>query len=50
MVLGTAVNGRADRLVTFHLRHLEPAARAFGIAAVTPPQAWKEVKARHEKK
>jgi putative PIN family toxin of toxin-antitoxin system len=50
MVLETAVNGRADRLVTFNLRHLRPAARVFGIPAVTPPEVWKEVQRRHEKK
>jgi len=50
MVLETAVNGRADRLVTFNLRHLRPAARVFGILAVTPPEVWKEVQRRHEKK
>jgi len=50
MVLETAVNGRADRLVTFDLRHLRPAARAFGVPAVTPPEAWKEIQRRQEKK
>ena len=50
MVLETAVNGRADRLVTFNLRHFKPAAKEFGILAVTPPEAWKEVQRRHEKK
>jgi len=43
MVLETAVNGRADRLVTFNLRHLKPAALRFGIPALTPPDAWKEL-------
>ena len=46
MVLETAVNGRADRLVTFNLRHLGPAAKEFGILAVTPPDAWKEIHAK----
>jgi putative PIN family toxin of toxin-antitoxin system len=50
MVLETAVNGRADRLVTFNLRHLRPAARTFGVPAVTPPEAWKEIQRRQEKK
>jgi hypothetical protein len=50
MVLETAVNGRADRLVTFNLRHLRPAARAFGVPAVTPPEAWKDIQRRQEKK
>ncbi len=50
MVLETAVNGRADRLVTFNLRHLRQAAERFGIATVTPPEAWKEIRDRHAKK
>jgi hypothetical protein len=33
MVLETAVNGIADRLVAFNLRHLKPAAKKFGIVA-----------------
>jgi putative PIN family toxin of toxin-antitoxin system len=49
MVLETAVNGGADRLVTFNLRHLKMAAKKFGIRAVTPPEAWKEIH-RHAKK
>jgi putative PIN family toxin of toxin-antitoxin system len=43
MVLETAVNGRADRLVTLNLRHFKSAAAAFGILALTPPEAWMEV-------
>jgi putative PIN family toxin of toxin-antitoxin system len=50
MVLETAVNGRADRLVTFNLRHLKAAAHRFGIHAITPPEAWKEMERRNEKK
>lgn len=50
MVLATAVNGGADRLVTFNLRHLAEAAGALGIEAVLPRDAWKEVRRRHEKK
>jgi len=50
MVLETAINGRADRLVTFNLRHLKPAGEEFGVRAITPPEAWKEVRALHEKK
>ena len=49
MVLETAVNGAADWLVTFNLRHLADAAREFGIRAVRPPEAWREI-GRHEKK
>ena len=50
LVLETAVSGRADRLVTFNLRHLQPAAGEFGILAVTPPTAWKELESRDAKK
>jgi predicted nucleic acid-binding protein len=50
MVLETAVNGGADRLVTFNLRHFGEAADAFGIKAVLPRDAWKEVRRRNEKK
>ncbi len=51
MVLETAVNGPADRLVTFNLRHLGPAARKFGIRAEPPAETWREVRRRnHEKK
>lgn len=50
MVLATAVNGRADRLVTFNLRHLMQAAEEFRIRTVTPPVAWKEIQHRHAKK
>ncbi|MGO4885487.1 MAG: putative toxin-antitoxin system toxin component, PIN family [Bryobacteraceae bacterium] len=50
MVLETAVNGRADRLVTFNLQHFQTATQAFGIQTLTPPQAWKEVQDRYEKK
>jgi putative PIN family toxin of toxin-antitoxin system len=50
MVLETAANGRADSIVTFNLRDLKPAAEEFGIQTMTPPEAWKEVQRRHEKK
>lgn len=50
MVLETAVNGHADRLVTFNLRDLKPAAEEFGIFAVPPPQAWKEMEGSRAKK
>jgi hypothetical protein len=49
MVLGTAVNGAADRLVTFNERHLASAAREFGIPVQLPSDTWKEVRRRHEK-
>jgi putative PIN family toxin of toxin-antitoxin system len=49
MVLETAVNGEADRLITFNLRHLAEAADEFGVRAVLPREAWREVR-RYEKK
>lgn len=50
MVLETAVNGGAHYLVTFNERHLGAAARSFGIRAMTPRDAWKEVQHIDEKK
>lgn len=50
MVLETAVNGGAERLVTFNIRHLADAARQFGIRVVAPIAGWKEVQGRNEKK
>ena len=49
MVLETAVNGAADWLVTFNLRHLAGAARQFGIRAARPCDVWREIR-RHAKK
>jgi predicted nucleic acid-binding protein len=49
MVLETAVNGAADGLVTFNVRHLAGAAREFGIRVMRPRDAWVEIQ-RHEKK
>jgi putative PIN family toxin of toxin-antitoxin system len=50
MMLETAVNGGAQRLVTFNLRHLGQVASKFGIIALTPPDAWKEIVSLNEKK
>jgi putative PIN family toxin of toxin-antitoxin system len=51
MALETAVNGQADRLVTFNLRHLGQAAQKFGIRADVPGATWREIRGReHEKK
>lgn len=36
MVLDTVVNGRADALVTFNLRHFGPVSRLFGIRLMAP--------------
>lgn len=49
MVLETAVNGGADFLVTFNVRHLANSAREFGIRVTQPRNAWKELKG-YEKK
>jgi predicted nucleic acid-binding protein len=46
MVLETAVNGAADCLVTFNLKHLGQAARTFGIRAVNPGEAWRALMER----
>ena len=50
MVLETAVNGQAGRLVTFNVRHLAAAAREFGIRVFRPRDMWKEVQRRNEEK
>lgn len=50
MVLETAVNGAADWLVTFNIRHLAEAALEFGIRVVKPGEAWKELQRQNEKK
>lgn len=51
MVLETAVNGGADRLATFNMRHLGEAAMAFGICAAPPGRIWREIRgAKDEKK
>ena len=49
VVLETAVNGEADWLVTFNVRHLADAAREFGIRVMRPRDAWREIQ-KHEKK
>jgi len=43
MVLETAVNGGADRIATFNIRHLSVAAQAFGIRAERPGPIWREI-------
>jgi putative PIN family toxin of toxin-antitoxin system len=51
MVLETAVNGRADRLITFNARHLAEAALAFGIRTSPPGAVWREMQGvSYEKK
>ena len=43
MVLETAVNGGADRMATFNIKHLAAAARTFGIRAARPGSIWREI-------
>jgi putative PIN family toxin of toxin-antitoxin system len=42
MVLETAINGRADALVTHNLRHFTAAAGRFGLRVVRPGDLLKE--------
>ncbi len=44
MVLETAVNGRADVLVTVNSRHFQPAVATFGIDVASPAQALNRVR------
>lgn len=37
MVLETAINGRADVIATFNVRHFAAAALYFGVAVEQPP-------------
>jgi putative PIN family toxin of toxin-antitoxin system len=50
MVLETAMNGRADLLVTFNQRHFAAADKLFKIEITTPGQAWRHLETEHEKK
>jgi putative PIN family toxin of toxin-antitoxin system len=43
MVLETAVNGGANSIATFNIRHLRPAARVFGIDATRPNEIWQKI-------
>jgi predicted nucleic acid-binding protein len=45
MVPETAVNGRADALVTFNFRDFDGVARRFGIEVLSPGQAVKRLEA-----
>jgi len=47
MVLETAVNGAADYLATFNLRHLGDAAARFGIEAAAPGQIWRTIRSKY---
>lgn len=44
MVLETAVNGRADALVTFNVRDFGPVPSAFGIEVLLPREALERIK------
>lgn len=44
MVLETAVNGAADVLVTFNLKHFGRSASVFGIRTLLPRDAWMELR------
>jgi len=46
MVLETAVNGRADLLVTLNRHHFEPATRSFSLRVVSPGEAVLELRRR----
>jgi putative PIN family toxin of toxin-antitoxin system len=51
MVLETAVNGRADVLVSFNTRRLRDAGVEFGLRVCTPREFWKDMGgSRYEKK
>lgn len=38
MILEAAVNGRADRIITFNRKHFLPAAQRFGIQVLLPAE------------
>ena len=44
MVLETAVNGRADLLVTFNRRHFEAASATFGIDIESPAETVRRLR------
>ena len=44
MVLETAVNGRADMLVTVNRRDFEPAVKAFGLSVISPAEAVRRLR------
>jgi predicted nucleic acid-binding protein len=46
LVLETAVNGRAEILVTFNRRHFEPAAASFGLKVLAPTDAVQRLENR----
>jgi len=51
MVLETAVNGRADSVVTFNVKHFVRGVERFGLHIAGPGEAWRELRGgSHEKK
>ena len=46
LVLETAVNGRADVVITFNRRHFEPAAAPFGLEILAPADAARRLENR----
>jgi PIN domain-containing protein len=46
LVLETAVNGRAEIVVTFNRRHFEPAATPFGLEILVPADAARRLENR----
>jgi predicted nucleic acid-binding protein len=46
LVLETAVNGRAEIVVTFNRRHFGPAATPFGLEILAPPDAVRRLENR----
>jgi len=50
MVLETAVNGRAELLVTFNRRHFARAAEFFEVTIASPGEALRHLETKHEEK
>jgi putative PIN family toxin of toxin-antitoxin system len=46
MVLETAVNGRADAIVTFNRRHFVSATKRFGIEVLSPAEVVQQMEKR----
>ena len=46
LVLETAVNGRADTVVTFNRRRFGPASTAFGLQILAPADAVRQLESR----
>lgn len=46
MVLETAINGRAQAIVSFNRAHFELAARSFGLSVLLPKEALGKVEPR----